>query len=326
MKIAFIGQKEIPAKSGGIEKNVREIAVRMAEAGQSVFVYVCSTCAKKMKKSKTYRGVHVVRAPKLINHNFFVSLHVLFGNYDVIHYESKQMIFLTWMAKIFSPSTLMVSLDELQCSLQKNPAFLARRSSQRSTISRWGLREKKYAIFSGQLSKRNGVHYLVEAFKQLEDAAKTPNNFKLVIIGEGSRADDYVKYLHTISEGRDNIIFTGAQAGAAMQQLFSHAYMFVQPSESQGLSLSLLKAMGYGLTPLVSDLRENFEAVRGAGFTFASKSVIDLRDKLAYLLNRPEEVEKIGRLAKQRIRQEFGWDSIVKKTIDVYSKAAAERQ
>ena len=40
MKIAFIGQKGIPAKSGGVEKHVEEIAIRLFEKGNDVFVYV----------------------------------------------------------------------------------------------------------------------------------------------------------------------------------------------------------------------------------------------------------------------------------------------
>ena len=39
MKIAFIGQKGIPAHSGGVEKHVDRIAVSMAEMGHEVTVY-----------------------------------------------------------------------------------------------------------------------------------------------------------------------------------------------------------------------------------------------------------------------------------------------
>jgi glycosyltransferase involved in cell wall biosynthesis len=140
----------------------------------------------------------------------------------------------------------------------------------------------------------------------------------LVIVGDGFHTDEYVRYLHTISEGRSNIIFTGLQTGEPLEQLFSHAYLFVQSSESEGMSIALLEAMSYGLTPLVSDIKENLEVVEGNGMSFSSKSVTDLRDKLAYLLNRTDEVEKFGALAKEKVRLEYSWDSIVKKTIEVY--------
>lgn len=215
-------------------------------------------------------------------------------------------------------------------SQYKNDAVLIpngsdiRYSEQVDAISKWGLRDKKYILVVGRLIKHKGVHYLIDAFKQLEDTSKIPNNFKLVIVGDGFHTDDYVHYLHTISEGRDNIIFTGMQTGEALEQLFSHAYLFVQPSESEGMSIALLEAMGYGLMPIVSDIEANMEVVEDENFSFPSKSIVGLRDKLAYFLNRSDEVEKFGKMAKLKIEQEYSWDSIVQKTIEVYKGALSK--
>jgi glycosyltransferase involved in cell wall biosynthesis len=369
MKIALIGQKGIPARSGGIEKHVEEIAVGMAKAGHEVFVYVRNNYTPK--ELIEYKGVKLVHLPSIstkhldaISHTFFASVHSLFCKYDIIHYHGIGPTILSWIPRIFKPSVKVVATFHCQdyyhqkwgwiaqttlkigewvsctvpnktITVSKSLAQFAKDKYSRGTVfipngaqiryaqqvdglSKWGLKDKKYVLSQGRLIKHKGVHYLIEAFKQLEDTAKTPNNFKLVIVGDGFHTDDYVEYLHAISKGRDNIIFTGAQTGEVMEQLFSHAYMFVQPSESEGMSLSLLEAMGCGLTPLVSDIKENKEVIGEDGFTFISKSVADLKDKLAFLLNKSEEVERVGKLAKKRIEDEFSWESIVIKTIDVY--------
>ncbi|NLC31207.1 MAG: glycosyltransferase, partial [Candidatus Moranbacteria bacterium] len=39
MKIALIGQKGIPAKFGGVERHVEELAGEMVKKGHQVFVY-----------------------------------------------------------------------------------------------------------------------------------------------------------------------------------------------------------------------------------------------------------------------------------------------
>lgn len=39
MKIAFIGQKGIPAKAGGVERYVEAVATGLVKQGQQVFVY-----------------------------------------------------------------------------------------------------------------------------------------------------------------------------------------------------------------------------------------------------------------------------------------------
>jgi glycosyltransferase involved in cell wall biosynthesis len=185
-------------------------------------------------------------------------------------------------------------------------------------LSRWGIRDKGYILFAGRLIRHKGAHYLIEAFKNLENTSKLPNNFKLVIVGDGFHTDEYVKYLHSISKDRENIIFTKNQTGSALEQLFSHAYLFVQPSESEGLSIALLEAMGYGRAVLVSDIPENVEVIGEIGHTFKSRNVADLENKLSYLLNNPEKVAAAGKYSQDWIAKNYSWDSIAKKTAQLY--------
>ena len=369
MKIAFIGQKGIPAKSGGIEKHVEEVAVRMAALGHEVFVYVRNNYTPK--EMTMYKGVHLIHLPSIgtkhldaISHTLLSTIHALFSRLHVIHYHGIGPTALSWIPRILKPRAVVIATFHCQDYYHQKWGTFARKclqfgeyvtckvpqktiavskalkqfakekygsetvvipngadiryAEQIDAISQWGLKDKKYILSVGRLIKHKGVHYLIEAFKQLEDTAKIPNNFKLVIVGEGFHTDDYVRYLHTISKGRENIIFTGAQTSEPLEQLFSHAYMFVQPSESEGMSIALLEAMGYGLTPLVSDIKENMEVIGQDGYSFASKSVTELRDKLAYLISRNEEVQETGAKAKNRIEQEYSWDSIVLKTIETY--------
>lgn len=53
----------------------------------------------------------------------------------------------------------------------------------------------------------------------------------------------------------------------------------MQPSFSEGLSIALLEAMGYGIASLVSDIPENREAIEYAGKTFRSRDVEHLEEK-----------------------------------------------
>lgn len=178
-------------------------------------------------------------------------------------------------------------------------------TKSRYDISDLGLRDRRYLLFVGSLTKREGAHYLIEAFKQLEDTAKTPNNFKLAIAANGNDVDDedYVKYLRTISEKRTNIIFFCARKKSTIKQLFSHAYLYVQPCESTLPDNALFEAMKQGLAPLVSDVKKNIEIVSKSGFIFKAKSVVNLRDRLAYLLSRNEEVSIMGARAKSHIQK-----------------------
>ncbi|MEK7494935.1 MAG: glycosyl transferase family 1, partial [Patescibacteria group bacterium] len=61
MKIAFIGQKGIPAISGGVEKHVEKIAVRLAAQGHDVTAYVRSHYTKPTLTH--FKGVKLVHTP-----------------------------------------------------------------------------------------------------------------------------------------------------------------------------------------------------------------------------------------------------------------------
>lgn len=372
MKIAFIGQKGIPSVSGGVETHAEKLAVKLAGLGHEVFVYVRNNYTDK--KIKEYKGVKLISLPSIqtkhldaISHTFLATVHALFQNYDVIHYQAIGPASLSWIVKLFKKKTALVATFHCQDYYHQKWGMFARaclrfgefvickipdktivvsktlrnyalekygldsifipngaevkRNPQTDILADWGIKEKKYILSVSRLIKHKGIHYLIEAFKQLEDTNKLPNNFKLVIVGDGYHTDDYVRYLKTISEKRNNIIFTGNQTGKPLEQLFSHAYLFVQPSESEGLSISLLEAMGYGISPLVSDIKENMEVVVKSGFSFQSKNVQDLKDKMAYLLNRPNEVQRISKAAKEKVEKEYSWDSIAQKTVQVYESA-----
>ncbi len=369
MKIAFIGQKGLPALSGGVERRVEELSIRMTSEGHEIFVYVRDNYTNT--KLKKYKGVNLIHLPSIstkhldtISHTFLATIHALFQNYDVINYQAPGPSSLCWIIKALKRKTALIATfnckdqnhhkwgwfarkyllfgeyvinrvpdktivvskllkDYAQKKYGTDPMVITNGAKIGSNvianiIKKWDLKEKKYIIYIGRLVKHKGVHYLIKAFKQLEDTNKLPNNFKLVIVGGGSFTDDYVEYLKLISAKRKNIILTGNQTGDALEGLLSNAYLFVQPSEVEGLSISLLESMGHGVASLVSDIAENMEPVKNTGFSFKSKDAKDLHNKLAYLINKPYEVSIAGKAAKEIAIKEHSWDSITQKYLQVY--------
>lgn len=114
MRIAFIGQKGIPAVSGGIERNVEDTAVRLASAGHEVTVYTRPwyTPAEQTE----HAGVRLVSITSLhtkhldaISHTLFSTLHALRQRYDVIHYHGVGPSLLAWVPRLCTPRTRVVA-------------------------------------------------------------------------------------------------------------------------------------------------------------------------------------------------------------------------
>ncbi len=105
MRIAFIGQKGIPATFGGIEYHVDELSRGMARLGHEVDVYVRDWYTKK--NMKNYESVKLIHVPTIKSKHLDASIHsmlstivALFRKYDVIHYHGIGPAFFSFIPKI----------------------------------------------------------------------------------------------------------------------------------------------------------------------------------------------------------------------------------
>lgn len=376
MKIAFIGQKGIPTRSGGVERHVEKLSVELRRLGHDVTVYTRPHYTPKAKTS--FQGVRLISLPSIrtkhldaISHTLLATLHALFQDYDVIHYQSIGPSVLSFIPRIFKPSVRVIATFHSRDYFHKkwgSAAQLCLKAAEFFTchipertiavsehlaryaksfygceaiaipngaevtpvdrpdiLSQYGLRPGQYCFSASRLVEHKGIHYLIKAFMELEDTTKLPNNYKLVITGTHANTPDYEEYLKVMAAGRSTIIFTGELSGEPLMALFTHAGIFVQPSEDEGLSVALLEAMAFGLPTIVSSIPANVELARGgAGAIFENKSVESLKQELAYYVNRPDEGAKLGATAKERIETHYSWKAIAAKTVEVYEDALAE--
>jgi len=174
------------------------------------------------------------------------------------------------------------------------------------------LTAKSYLIAVSRLVRHKGIHTLIKAYNNLK------TDKKLVIIGAGANTDDYVSELKKLAQNNHQIIFAGQKSGEELATLFSNAYLFVQPSEAEGLSIALLEAMAYGVPIVISNIEENREATENLAVEFINKNPFDLAEKMAYALANPEMMSALADQAKKRASEEYNWEAIVRNTADLY--------
>lgn len=179
---------------------------------------------------------------------------------------------------------------------------------------RWNLEEEGYILFLARLVPEKGAHYLIEAFKELDTGKK------LVIAGGNSHSTEYVARIHEMAKSDERIILTGFVQGQELEELFSNAYLFVLPSDIEGMALCLLEAMSYGNCCLVSDITENTEVVEDKGAVFRKGDVEDLRRQLKELLDNREKVMAYKAESRDYICNKYDWDKVVKETMVIYEK------
>lgn len=298
-----------------------------------------------------------------ITHVFLATWHAIWYNFDVIHYHGVGPALLAFLPRVFSPRTKVVvdfqSLDRLHTKWGPVARFTLRLGERaavrfaheltvpsptladyvmktygrpplvipngvdvhdrpgREFLETFGLAPKKYILSASRLVEHKGIHWLIEAFRAL------PTDFRLVIVGDSVFTDAYVQKLRALAHGDARIIFTGFQSGVALAQLYAHAYLFVQPSTTEGMSLSILEAMSYATPVLASNIAENAQIVAATGFTFRSGDVAHLTERLRFVLGNPDEVSCAGIRGQEYVRSHFMWDSLMPKFVALYAKSSS---
>ena len=289
--------------------------------------------------------------------SFFASVRAGLGDFDVVHIHAEGPAFFSFIPKLFGKRVVVTihGLDWQRAKWGRFASWIIRtgeknavkyadeiivlsqgvqeyflREYGRKTVfipngvnrpekkeaklitERWGLTRDSYVLFLGRIVPEKGEHYLIEAFK------KTETDKKLVIAGGISDTVGYGKELKELAAGDDRIIFTGFVQGRVLEELYSNAYVYVLPSDLEGMPLSLLEAMSYGNCCLVSDIKECTEVVEDKAVVFKKSDVSDLRDKLEELIEDQNKVEKYKSEAADFICNKYSWDDVVEKTLRIY--------
>lgn len=364
MKIAFIGQKGIPSRAGGVEIHVEEIAKRLVLKGHEVTVY----CRDNYCNYKTprYEGIRLKYIKSIntkhldaITYAFQATLDAMKSDYDIIHYHALGPSLMAFLPKLcghkvvctchgldwqrekwgkFAKFSLKlgeqisVLFSDKLISVSKNieeyfkekykkqvmyiPNGVDKKKKKKCNLieNKFGLKENEYLLFLARLVPEKGAHYLIDAFKELN------TDKKLVIAGGNSHSQDYINLLHNQVKTNKikNVIFTDFVEGEILEELFSNAYMYILPSEIEGLPISLLEALAYGQCCLVSDIKENTDVIEDSGIHFKTKDVLDLREKLEYLIKNTSVVKSYKEKSESFVLTKYNWEDITDQTESIY--------
>lgn len=278
-----------------------------------------------------------------------------FGNYNVVHIHAEGPAFMCWLPKLCGKKVVCTvhGLDHKRAKwgrfaswyiktgeknavrfadsiivLSKSVQDYFAKEYNRQTVfipngvnkpeirevneirAKWNLEKDSYVLFLGRLVPEKGLDYLLEAWKGIKTEKK------LVIAGGSSDTQGYVAKLKEKAGNR--VIFTGFQEGNVLEELFSNAYLYVLPSDLEGMPLSLLEAMSYGNCCLVSSIPECADVVSNQGVVFRKGNIVDLKKQMQRLLDHPEQVKRFKETASGYICSKYSWDKTIKQTISLY--------
>ena len=295
-----------------------------------------------------------------IVYSFLATLHVVFHSYDVVHFHAEGPCAMLPIAKLFGKrcvatihgldwqrskwggfATKFLLFGEKMAAkyadevivLSKNVQTYFKETYDRDTnyipngidkqekvlpeiiTDKYGLRGKDYYLFLARIVPEKGLHYLIEAYEKLD------TDKKLVIAGGSSHTDEYMEQIQNMCKENPDIIMTGFVQGQELEELFSNCFAYVLPSDIEGMPLSLLEAMSYGCTCLVSDIAENLEVVKDKAFSFKKSDVKSLVKSMEQLEELPEENRnRLGVEIQRHAEDNFGWNDVTRQTMKLYGR------
>lgn len=289
-------------------------------------------------------------------YSFVASLRALFGRYDVIHFHAEGPAAMCFLPKLFGIRTV-VTIHGLDWQRSKWGGFASKylkfgektaarcadeiivlsdavrdyfkKEYGRNTVyipngitqpdfediaeagEKYGLKKDRYILYLGRIVPEKGIHYLIEAYSDMK------TDMPLVIAGGSSHSEEYFARLKRSAEGK-NIIFTDFVQGRMLRELYSNAYLYVLPSDLEGMPISLLEAMSYSNCCLTSDIPECTQVCGENAVYFRKSSVADLKNKLEYLIKNSDTVLEYKSRAHDYIISKYSWDDVVNRTLALY--------
>lgn len=289
--------------------------------------------------------------------SFSGALRAAFGRYDVVHFHAEGPCAMIWLPKLFGKKCIATihGLDHQRAKwgrfaswyirmgekcavrfaddiivLSENVKQYFKDKYNRETVfipngvlpaeykapteitDRFGICKDDYILFLGRLVPEKGIKYLIQAYKKLY------TDKKLVIAGGSSDSKEHLRELTELAAGDSRIVFTGFVQGQLLEELYSNAYVYVLPSDLEGMPLSLLEAMSYGNCCLASNIPECASVLGEFGLTFKRGDILDLRNKLQRLCDDPRTVERFKEHAADYICNRYNWDDVTKETLQLY--------
>lgn len=175
--------------------------------------------------------------------------------------------------------------------------------------------EKEYDIidilYVGGLSKHKGVHILLSAFKELEY-----ENIRLHIIGKGKDTDEFKR----IAGSDQRIIFHGFVTDEELIELYKKANITVAPSIwYETFGLVILESFKYGTPVIGSRIGAYPDLIKNGynGFLFEVGNENELKNKLEYLIENPDELKKLEEGAFKSAKK-YDIDEHIRKLEKIY--------
>ncbi|HXZ39874.1 MAG TPA: glycosyltransferase family 4 protein [Terriglobales bacterium] len=178
--------------------------------------------------------------------------------------------------------------------------------------------------YVGHMSTQEGIDILIDVAQSFKDAGRRDVHFTCVGGGPGLPG---FRRLAQEKHLDDMINFTGRIPDAELLEILSTADVCVNPDKpcpmnSMSTMIKIMEYMALG-KPIVQfeGSEGRFSAQEASLYSAGADHVRDFAEKILWLLDHPEERERMGVFGRRRIEKELAWEYSIENLLAAYERA-----
>ena len=189
-------------------------------------------------------------------------------------------------------------------------------------IKRGDFREKynlrnTIILYLGRIHKTKGLDFLLYAFSNVSDKIKSTTDIVFVGSDEGYKKNllKLGKKLHI----ENNLRFIGPVDEIEKISAYIDSNLFVNPARYMaGVALTTIEALLYNLPVITTAESGEIIQKAKAGYIVNYGEINELRNKIEYALENPDEIYELTNNGKKYIKENLSWNDVVRKIEKIY--------
>lgn len=178
--------------------------------------------------------------------------------------------------------------------------------------------------YVGTMNSQDGLDILIDVALRVKNLGRRDIHFTCA--GGGPELPSLRKMIQE-KQLEDMVTFTGFVPDAELLEILSTADVCVNPDRpcqmnSMSTMIKIMEYMALGKPIVQFDGTEGrFSAQEASLYINGDHGVVDFAEKLLWLLDHPEERERMGQFGRRRIEKELAWEYSVQNLLAAYEKA-----
>ena len=180
---------------------------------------------------------------------------------------------------------------------------------------------KVHFLFLGEIGQRKGVFDIIRALA--EHKAEAEGRLELRI--GGNRNEEQLLEAIKSSGLEDIVKFEGWVSGDKKLNLLNWSDVYILPSFNEGLPISILESMSYGIPIISTEVGGIPEVVTENGTLVTPGDADEIWNAMKRYVDQPELIEKEGEISLKNVKPYLP-DSVMSNLKDIYLKILEEKR